>query len=177
MAERKPTTVRGYIPKEMLELDVGPDFVLRRRGPRRPTIEEGHREEMMAYAEGQGIMATYPEATVHYELTERRYVDGIHYSFQSSLFGGRLQLGGSVVDFLWLERPWAWRVMGEFWHQPWLRLGQGVGDEEQRLALIGYGYEVTDLWESEILDPDWLEDFLRRTVDQPIVRGMAQWPQ
>ena len=38
------------------------------------------------------------------------------FEFQSSLAGGRFELGGSVVDFTFPERSLAWRVHGDYWH-------------------------------------------------------------
>ena len=163
--QRKRTGVRGYIPTAALRPEVGPEFVLRRRGPYRPVVGEDHREKMMAYAAEQGIIASYPEAVVHYELTRRRLVDGIHYSFQSSMFGGRTELGGCVVDFLFLDRPLALRVQGTYFHLPFDRMGHGTGDEDQRLLIESRGLRCVDLWENEILDPEFLENWLRRNID------------
>jgi len=139
-------------------------------------VGEDHRAKMMAYAASIPIVASYPEATVHYELTRRGLVDGITYSFQSSMLGGRLELGGAVVDFLFLDRPLALRIQGIYWHKPFDRLGHGVNDEDQRLALEGMGYTVKDLWENEILDAEFLEDWLRRNVDVPLYHAEAAWP-
>ena len=164
-----PTGFRGYIPAGKIQLDEV-EFVLRRRGPRRPTVGQTHQEEMMAYAAREGIgRATYPEATVHHALTERRLVDGRSFDFQSSLLGGRLELGGAVADFMFLDRPVILRVQGEHWHRVFDRMGSGTGDEEQKLALEARGWVVLDMWESDILNADWLEDFMRRNIDTPIV--------
>ena len=48
-------------------------------------------------------------------------------------------------------------------------MGQGVGDEEQKLALEARRWVVLDMWESDILNAEWLEDFMRRNIDTPIV--------
>ncbi len=172
-AQSKP---RGYFSADVFRPPTDVEFTLRRRGPYRPTVGEEHRERMMRYAAEQRIVASYPEATFHYELTRRRYVDGIHYSFQSSLFGGRLEFGGAVVDFLFLDRPLAVRVQGIYWHKVFDRMGHGVNDEDQRLTLEGMGYRVLDAWEDMILNADALEDFLRRNIDVRITEAAA-WPQ
>lgn len=96
---------------------------------------------------------------------------GMH---NSSLFGGRIELGGMVVDFKFLDRPLAVRVMGEFWHQPWQATGLGANDEEQRLVLESYGWTVYDLWESVVMDNDRLEDWLVRHIDTPTVGAAWQ---
>ena len=171
--QRKPTSVRGYIPSAALRPEVGPEFILRRRGPYRPTVGEDHREKMMAYAARMGIVASYPEATVHFALTERRYRDQVDYSFQSSIMGGRMELGGAVADFLWNIMPVIWRVQGQYFHRPFDRMGHGVSDEDQRVALEGMGYRVVDLWENDILDAAWLEDFLRRNLDVGLIHAEA----
>ena len=173
MAERVRTSVRGYIPAEKLRPET--DFVLHRRGPRRTSIGQDLHDEAMEYAEAAGILATAPEALVHWALTRRGLVDGVHFSFQSSLLGGRLELGGMVADFKFLDRPLILRVMGEYWHRPWDRMGGGKSDEEQRLVLEQYGWTVLDMSEHDILDRDWLEDFMRRHIDTPVPRAMQTW--
>lgn len=173
--ERKRTSVRGYIPTAALRPEVGPEFILRRRGPYRPVVGEDHREKMMAYAARMGIIASYPEAVVHHALTKRRYRDHTDFDFQSSQLGGRIDKGGAVCDFVWLIMPAIWRVQGTYWHKIFDRLGHGVSDEDQRLALEGMGYIVTDLWENDILSEGWLEQFLRRNLDVPLVHGESAW--
>jgi len=160
---------RGYMRLSDLKPRT-PDIIIHRRGPRRGTIDESHRARMMAYMEGEGKQASYPEATVYYELVQRRLQDGVHFDFQSSVLGGRLELGGAVVDFKFLDRPLALRIMGEYWHPRWQAMGLGLRDEEQRLVLEGLGWTVKDLWESEVLDLDRLEAWLRANIDTPIVQ-------
>jgi len=167
----KATTVRGYIPREKVRPEKV-DFILRRRGPRRPAIERTIREVMDEYAAEQGIMGSLPEYIVHYELTRRGLRDGLHFDFQSSMMGGRLELGGAVADFRFLDRPLIIRVQGIYWHVPWEAMGLGVTDEEQRLLLEAMGFVVLDLWEDLIMDPDRLDDWMRRNIDQPVVRGV-----
>ncbi len=41
---------------------------------------------------------------------------GINFDFQTSLAGGRFELGGSIVDILIPELDLAWRVQGRYWH-------------------------------------------------------------
>jgi very-short-patch-repair endonuclease len=171
MAEERKyrrTTIRGYIKTEELRPELI-ELVLRRRGPARPVIENDIREAMEAYAEDQRIIGTLPELIVHWHLTRRGLIDGIHFDFQSSQFGGRLELGGAVIDFLFRDRPLAVRVQGEYWHEPWEQKGLGAHDEAQRLMIEGMGYEVQDLWERTIMDHEELEDWMQRHIDTQVI--------
>ena len=159
---------RGYVKAEDLQPDIVP-FTLRRRGLRRPTIDL-LQQQIERYKQEQGVEGSIPEMLVHRELTRRK----VAFDFQSSQMGGRLQLGGAVVDFLFEDRKLCLRVMGKYWHSPFDRMGHGVNDEEQRLMLIGRGYDVKDLWEKTIMDPDLLEDWMKRNIDSFVVGVVAQ---
>ena len=163
---------RGYFRTELLQPEIVP-FVLRRRGPRRPSIDL-LQQQIEEYKQEHGIEGSIPEMLVHRELTRRGLHDGTDFDFQSSQAGGRLDLGGAVVDFLFEPRRLCLRVQGIHWHQPFDRMGHGVNDEEQRLMLIGRGYDVKDLWEDTIMDPDLLDDWMRRNIDVMQVGIVAQ---
>ncbi len=79
----------------------------------------------------------------------------IAFTFQSSLSGGRFELGGSVVDFILDNRNIAIRVLGEYWHRGVSKSGQ---DLIQREMLNELGYIVVDLWSTDI------EDHLEQTM-------------
>ena len=80
---------------------------------------------------------------------------GMH---NSSLQGGRLQLGGLVVDFLFEIMKIALNVQGPT-HKGYLR---GRKDEEQRNILDSMGYTVYELWEDTIYNEYKLDDEMRR---------------
>lgn len=78
-----------------------------------------------------------------------RYLDRheVQYEFQTSLAGGFFELGGAVVDILIPERRLAWRIFGEYWHQP---VATRARDAIQRELLGSMGWTVVDIWGSDI---------------------------
>jgi len=85
----------------------------------------------------------------------------IDYSFQSSQMGGRYELGGSVVDVIFPERNLAWRIQGDYFHKP---INKRATDAVQREILESQGWQVVDLWGSDI------ENNLEETM-QKALRG------
>lgn len=62
-------------------------------------------------------LGTLPELVVFAELVRRGLIPNVDFTFQSPLFGGRLEKGGLVVDFLFSNPPGlAISVAGEYWH-------------------------------------------------------------
>lgn len=55
-----------------------------------------------------GLVATIPEWLVYQWLQKH----GVRFDFQSSLMGGRIELGGAVADFVLPELGMIWRVQG-----------------------------------------------------------------
>jgi len=103
----------------------------------------------------KGIIGSVPELLTYDWLSRRR----IRFEFQSAQMGGRLRVGGAVVDFLLYDLAggglYVWRVMGEYWHAAPEVQGK---DEEQRRRLLRTRVggrrvvAVVDLWESDIYD-------------------------
>jgi hypothetical protein len=95
-------------------------------------------------------VGTLPELLT-YDWLEGR---GYQFDFQTSFFGGRMQLGGAVADFIIMDlQPGGmvvWRVQGDYWHLMPERVRK---DAVQRLRLLQHGVvQVVDLWESAIYD-------------------------
>ena len=103
----------------------------------------------------RGILGTAPE------LLTYDWLEGHHYGFefQSPQMGGRLIVGGAVVDFLisgMSANGYAvWRIMGEYWHaSPEVE----QKDEDQRLRLLRMKVggipvtQVVDLWEGDVYE-------------------------
>lgn len=84
----------------------------------------------------------------------------------SSMLGGRLELGGMVADFILLDRPVIIRVQGGVWHQG---IESEARDEEHRAILQNMGYDVFDIWDWEIYDGDILDDWLERHIEKGLV--------
>lgn len=129
--------------------------IIHRRGPR-------HDDYSVDALEGRAVSkeevtGTLPERITYKELQTRR----IPFDFQSSFFGGRLELGGMVADFVLLDRPLIIRIQGEYWHSP---LPTQRRDAVQRGVLESMGFQVEDLWDYEIYNPDVFYDRMERIL-------------
>lgn len=135
-----------------------------------------------AWAKPQDEMpmkGTLPERVVYKALEDRH----IEFDFQSSLLGGRVELGGLVADFIISRPPVVIRVQGRFWHGEFDtetgdlesgEIAQGRRDDDQRATLEEMGYSVLDYWE-EYADDQFVNDnWMRRNID-PITFGMTGW--
>lgn len=117
------------------------------------------------------MKGTLPERVVHKSLTDRHLI----FDFQSSLFGGRIELGGLVADFIIQFRTQVViRVQGLFWHGELDRetgnlitgeISQGRRDDEQRAILEELGYEVLDFWENVADDEFLVDNWMQRNID------------
>ena len=124
------------------------------------------------------MRGTLPERVVYKALTDRH----IEFDFQSSLVGGRLELGGLVADFVIPRPPTIIRVQGLFWHGDFDRetgnlingeLDQGRRDDVQRSILEDMGYWVVDFWENTA-DDEFLVDSWMHTYVDPIMFGLVE---
>lgn len=141
-------------------------FTLRKRGPRLgPSVGETELERR-AVPLGQ-VVGTLPERITYRELQRRR----ITFDFQSSLLGGRAQLGGMVADFIvYLALGTIIiRVQSVYFHTS---TADRQKDDDQRAVLeslrdpiSGKYYVVYDLWDFIIYDAQALSDWLNRHLD------------
>jgi len=93
---------------------------------------------------------TYPEFLVWKWLRDKGYQPDIDFRFQSSFFGGRLDLGGLVADFVIDAQipPLVIRVQGDYWH----RLpGRAARDFFEMVRLLELGFSVVDVWEDDLM--------------------------
>lgn len=92
---------------------------------------------------------SYPEYLVWKWLRDKGYQPGVDFQFQSSYFGGRMDLGGLVADFVIdaLTPPLIIRVQGEYWHQ---LPGRRARDFYEMVQLIEHGFQVVDVWEDDL---------------------------
>ena len=97
---------------------------------------------------------TRPEWYVYWYLEHRkRWIHGIDFKFQSSMLGGRAEIGGLVSDFeVWrtfyppgLVMP----VHGFFWHR--LTSDQRAKDQDQKNRLENLGYVVAAVMEEDVV--------------------------
>lgn len=132
-----------------------PWYIEHRRGPRRLAAGEDP-NEMRAISK-YAVRGTLPERIVYQALLNMHYVVGCDFTFQSSLEGGRLELGGVVADFLLPIQRLCIQVQGPT-HTQHIQIAK---DEEQRMILEAYGYSVVYLDQDVILDPYRFEDAWR----------------
>ena len=91
-----------------------------------------------------------PEYMVLQALNRLGLRDGYDFTYQSPLQGGRMEKGGSVVDFLFINPPdLGINVQGEYWHY-----AQGItktmSDDMARAILAGQGINLIMIDENDI---------------------------
>jgi hypothetical protein len=134
-SERRPLAVREAeaIRKDLFQPDPA-WFVIHRRGVRRPWVGA---DPMEARAVSEFAVKGYLHERICYRwFTSSGFVPGVDFDFQSSQDGGRQDIGGLVVDFLFEQMRIAFGVDGPQ-HQALL---QARKDEEQRQLLAEMGY-------------------------------------
>ncbi len=92
-----------------------------------------------------------PEFLVYRELERRGLQDGVDFTFQSPLMGGRLQRGGAIVDFLFNNPPdLGISVLGTYYHYG-LGSASMARDLMQRAQLAGQGINLVFIDEDDIM--------------------------
>ena len=112
---------------------------------------------MTTQKEQLGVAAEWagsaPEYLVYRSLTESfQKIEGVDFTYQSSLLGGRLFKGGVVLDFLFTDPPdLAINVQGEYYHY-----GMGVtflqNDILVRQQMAGDAINLIFIDENDILN-------------------------
>lgn len=109
------------------------------------------------------LAGTLPEIMVALALVWLGYP----FQAQRPADGGRLRLGGAVVDLLvWLGASQVVvRVQGDYWHN---LPDRKLKDTVQWARLHAKGYRVTDIWELAIYRA-WVDNRLKTFVDQALL--------
>jgi len=133
-------------------------MTIHRRGPYRPKIGEDHLE---ARATPKSLIrGTLPERIIHKALIQNLHmIPGADFNFQTSLQGGRMELGGIVADFTFPILRIVLQVQGPT-HGGFLRIRK---DQEQEMSLAEMGYSVVAIEEEIIYNLYRFEDWLRAT--------------
>jgi len=154
----RPVILRGTSVVRKEELSQSPWwFVQHKRGLRRIKIGEDVREARAVSK--AAVRGTLPERIVYkYLLFPLRMKAGIDFDFQSSLQGGRLELGGIVADFLFPNSMMVLQVQGPT-HEEHLRMRK---DSEQRLILSEMGFTVVDLDDDLIYNEPQFKNTMHR---------------
>jgi hypothetical protein len=111
------------------------------------------------------LAGTLPERMVGLALVWLGY----YFQFQRAEDGGRLRLGGSVVDFIVFMggHRIVVRVQGDYWHSLPERKRSDAMQADRLRALK---YRVADLWESDI-NTAWVNGNLKTFVEQGVMNA------
>jgi hypothetical protein len=135
-------------------------FTLHKRGIFRPKLGIDPLEARAISKDA--VKGTLPERIMLKALIDLlRFRVDVDFDFQSSLQGGRIELGGMVADFLFPYLKIVIQVQGAT-HTEYLRSQK---DDEQWSALKAMGYEVFFADEATIYNEYLLEEWLRRTFN------------
>jgi very-short-patch-repair endonuclease len=133
------------------------DFATHRRGLSRPQVGV---DQLEARAVSKNSLRGYlPERVVYkWLVVSGHMVSGWDFTFQSSQEGGRQELGGAVVDFLFPFKKLILQVDGPT-HDQFLRK---LKDEEQAQWLVDMGYTIYHITMEDIYDVFLFEEKMRR---------------
>lgn len=150
LIQRRPIRAEKYKPSHWW-------FIEHRRGVYRPLVGEDPLEARAVKEET--VRGTLPERIVYKWLVSRlRMVPDVDFDFQSSLQGGRMELGGILADFLFQHIRIILQVQGPT-HTQYLRSRK---DEEQRQLLAEMGYTVYEIDVDTVYNEERFEDVMRR---------------
>lgn len=125
---------------------------LRTLGPR-PFVKSPTQSDSPGDAVPDGMTMTLAEWYVYWwSVHRRRLSPQIDFEFQSSLFGGRIDLGGLVIDFLYrgfFPPGLVVNVQGEAWH--YYTTEQREANILTRVRLQDRGYTVVFVKEDDVL--------------------------
>jgi hypothetical protein len=91
------------------------------------------------------------ERLVYEALVKIGLVPGVDFTWQSAFFGGRLDKGGLIIDFLFENPPGlAFSVLGRYWHYE-RGPEQRAIDLLQRVQMAGQGITLIFLDEDDVI--------------------------
>jgi len=83
------------------------------------------------------------------------------YEFQSSMLGGRYEMGGAIADFVFNDRHLIWRVQGDYFHR---QINKEATDSVQRELLESQGWTVVDIYGSSLDTPEEINSTLEKAL-------------
>ena len=150
--------IRSIIRHQLVRGEVGSWWVtVHRRGLGRAKIGQ---DPLEARAVPKGVINGYLTERILYAALVNlfHFVPGVDFDFQSSVEGGRLEMGGLVADFMFRYLRIIINPLGPQ-HYQFRNLKK---DEEQVQILTEMGYQVYLIDEEVTYDEYKLEEFLRR---------------
>ncbi len=165
---KRPLQLRGSVVRKSL-LRENPDWwILHRRGVRRPKMGLDPLEARAVSRES--VVGYLNERVVYKWLTVNKFSPHSDFSFQSSQQGGRLEIGGMVVDFLFPYMKIALNVQGPG-HEERLRHRK---DQEQVQMLADMGYtsievDIKTIASQYVFDVFMRRIFSDRTIDASFI--------
>jgi len=97
--------------------------------------------------------------------------EGVDFTYQEPVAGGRLFLGGAVIDFFEIDVNIAIRVMGRYFHA-YAGFDQNARDHTQKISLESLGINVIDIdGEDALTIPIEVLYDARRGVERIRTRG------
>jgi hypothetical protein len=99
-----------------------------------------------------GWPGSLPEYLVFLELLEQDKFPGLDFTYQAEKFGGRMEHGGLVIDFMFVNPPdLAINVQGEYFHY---EQGSQIKSRDllARAALAGQGINLVFMDEADVID-------------------------
>ncbi len=113
-----------------------------------------------ARAVPRGVIKGYVDERILYAALVNlfHFVPGVDFDYQSSIDGGRLEMGGLVCDFIFRYLRVVINPLGPQHY----RFRDMKKDEEQIQILAEMGYQCYMIDQSVVLDEFQLEEFLRR---------------
>lgn len=147
-------------------------WIMHRRGIRRPKVGQ---DPLEARAVPHSLVrGTLPERIVYKWLVDNYFTPGWDFDFQSSLQGGRAELGGIVADYIFRPRMMILQVQGPT-HDQFLRQRK---DSEQLLILSQMGFTVEYIEDQVIYNESRFEDEMRRILNlRPMFAGSWVAPE
>jgi len=131
-----------------------------KRGLHRPKVGEDPLEARAVPI--NQVRGTLPERILYKYLTDRLFLaPGVDFTFQSSMLGGRMMLGGIVADFVFPLMRIVIQVQGVT-HRDYLRMRKDV---EQAEILEDFGYEVYGIDDTTIYNAPLFEQTIQRIFD------------
>jgi len=129
-------------------------FTVHRRGPRRLKVGD---DPLEARAVPKSQIKGTLEERITYKWLQDRHV---YFLFQSSLQGGRIQLGGLVADFILPDYMYVLNPAGPTHSE----FGQHRKDEEQTEFLAEFGLRQWIIPQDTILNEAQFEEVMRRIL-------------